>query len=166
MIPSGIEPATSRFVAQHLNHCATAITKYYNIMGPPLYLRSVADRTVVMRRVTILFGSHFSVGWLPYPVLWEMRERLDCETSLVGRWARRPGVPTSVRILSTARPWARSIHDSRSALVHLTFWRRNYFFLTLAHPVYKMWIIQEPKTLELWNKLHFEEEKSESIYHV
>ena len=35
------------------------------------------------------------------------------------------------------------------------------FFLILAHPVYKMWIIQEPNTLELWNKLHFEEEKSE-----
>ena len=32
----------------------------------------------------------------------------------------------------------------------LTFWRRNYFFLILAHPVYKMWIIQEPNTLELW----------------
>ena len=34
------------------------------------------------------------------------------------------------------------------------------FFLILAHPVYKMWIIQEPNTLELWNKLHFEEEKN------
>jgi len=40
------------------------------------------------------------------------------------------------------------------------------FFLILAHSVYKMWIIQEPNTLELWNKLHFEEEKTESIYHV
>ena len=48
----------------------------------------------------------------------------------------------------------------------LTFWHRNYFFLILAHPVYKMWIIQEPNTLELWNKLHFEDEKAESIYHV
>jgi len=26
MTPAGIEPATFRFVAQHLNHCATAIT--------------------------------------------------------------------------------------------------------------------------------------------
>jgi len=25
MTPSGIEPATIRFVAQHLNHCATAV---------------------------------------------------------------------------------------------------------------------------------------------
>ena len=33
-------------------------------------------------------------------------------------------------------------------------------FLILAHPVYKMWIIQEPNMLELWNKLNFEEEKN------
>jgi len=30
--------------------------------------------------------------------------------------------------------------------------------LILEHPVYKMWIIQEPNTLELRNKMHFEEE--------
>jgi hypothetical protein len=48
----------------------------------------------------------------------------------------------------------------------LTFWRRNYFS-NFSTPVYKMWIIQETNTLELWNKLHFEErEKTESIYHV
>jgi len=40
------------------------------------------------------------------------------------------------------------------------------FFLILAHPVYKMWIIQESNTLELLKKLHFEEEKTKSIYHV
>ena len=40
------------------------------------------------------------------------------------------------------------------------------FFFIITHPVYKMWIKQEPNKLELWNKLHFEEEKSESIYHV
>ena len=45
----------------------------------------------------------------------------------------------------------------------LTFWRRN-LFLILAHSVYKMWIIQEPNTLELWNKLHFEEEKKNGEY--
>ena len=47
----------------------------------------------------------------------------------------------------------------------LTFWRRNNV-LILVHPVYKMWIIQEPNKLELWNKLHFEEEKTESTYDV
>jgi len=37
------------------------------------------------------------------------------------------------------------------------------FFLILAHTVYKMWIIQEPNTVELWNKLHFEKEETESM---
>jgi len=50
---------------------------------------------------------------------------------------------------------------------NLTLWRRNYFFLISAHLVYKMWIIQEPKKLALWNKLHFEEKKkTKSIEHV
>ena len=41
-----------------------------------------------------------------------------------------------------------------------------FFFFHFSKPVYKNWIIQEPNTLDLWNKLHFEEEKTESIYHV
>ena len=36
----------------------------------------------------------------------------------------------------------------------------DLFFLILVYPVYKMWIIEEPNTLELWNKLHFEEKKN------
>ena len=40
------------------------------------------------------------------------------------------------------------------------------FFLILAHPVHKMWIIQEQNMLELWNKLHFEEEKTDIIHNV
>ena len=31
--------------------------------------------------------------------------------------------------------------------------------LILAHSVYKIWIIQDPNKLELWNKLHFKEKK-------
>ena len=33
LIPAGIDPGTFRFVAQHLNHCVTAVTlqKYANI---------------------------------------------------------------------------------------------------------------------------------------
>ena len=41
----------------------------------------------------------------------------------------------------------------------LTFCRRNYFFFNFSTPVYEMWIIEEPNTLELWNKLHFKERK-------
>ena len=46
-----------------------------------------------------------------------------------------------------------------NGLTSLTFRHRNYFF-NFSTPVYKMWIIQEPNMLELWNKLHFEEEKN------
>ena len=47
----------------------------------------------------------------------------------------------------------------------LTFWRR-IFFKILVHPVFKMWVIQKPKTVALWNKRHFEEKKMEIIQHV
>jgi len=39
-------------------------------------------------------------------------------------------------------------------------------FFNFSTPVYKMWITQEPNTLDLWNKLQFEDEKTEVIYHV
>jgi hypothetical protein len=41
----------------------------------------------------------------------------------------------------------------------LNFLTLELLFLILAQPVYKIWIIQEPNTLDLWNKLHFEEKK-------
>ena len=40
----------------------------------------------------------------------------------------------------------------------LTFWRR-IFFQILAHPVFKMWVIQKPNKVALWNKRYFEEKK-------
>ena len=45
-------------------------TLYYNLMGPPLYMRSVVDRNVVTRRMTVLIlclsscGNLVEVGWL------------------------------------------------------------------------------------------------------
>ena len=36
----------------------------------------------------------------------------------------------------------------------LTFWRR-IFFQILAYPVFKMWVIQKPNKVALWNKRHF-----------
>ena len=32
LTPAGIEPATFRFVAQHLNHCATAVPVYSRVL--------------------------------------------------------------------------------------------------------------------------------------
>ena len=42
----------------------------------------------------------------------------------------------------------------------------KYSVPIFVEQIYKMWIIQERNKLELWNKLHFEEEKTESIYHA
>ena len=42
----------------------------------------------------------------------------------------------------------------------VNFLAPEFFFFNFSTPVYKMWIIQEPNILELWNKLHFEEKKN------
>ena len=41
-----------------------------------------------------------------------------------------------------------------------------FFFQILAHPVFKMWVIEKQNKVALWNKRHFEEEKMEIIQHV
>jgi len=38
--PAGIEPATFRFVAQHLNHCATAVPHYW-VLLKRFYIKAV-----------------------------------------------------------------------------------------------------------------------------
>jgi hypothetical protein len=43
------------------------------------------------------------------------------------------------------------------AIVFLLTFRRRNFLLNFSTPVFKMWIIQEPKKVALWNKRHFEE---------
>jgi len=59
-----------------------------------------------------------------------------------------------------------SPHDECKTKFYINLLAPELFFFILAHAVYKMWIIQVPNMLDLWNKLHFQEEKTESIYHV
>ena len=60
LTPAGIEPATIRFVAQHLNHCATAVPKSYwgikKIIGN-VQACNVTDLPIVQE-----------AGWAPGPV--------------------------------------------------------------------------------------------------
>ena len=42
----------------------------------------------------------------------------------------------------------------------------DFFFQILAHPVFKIWVIQKPNKVALWNKRHFEGGKMEIIQHV
>jgi len=48
MTPSGIEPATFRFVAQHLNHCATAV---------PICVSRILKWILQNEFVNVCFGS-------------------------------------------------------------------------------------------------------------
>ena len=50
--------------------------------------------------------------------------------------------------------------------IRINLLEMDFFFQTLAHPVFKMWVIQKPNKVALWNKRHFEEKKMEIIEHV
>jgi hypothetical protein len=101
-------------------------------------------------------------------------------------WATRSTIYVSVLIIyivNIARCFDASASSSGSTVVppypsiqyprftairknwKLTFWHRN-FFNFFSTPVYKMWTIQEPKKVALWNKRHFEEKEMESVQHV
>jgi hypothetical protein len=47
-------------------------------------------------------------------------------------------------------------------------WRfgAGIFFKILAHPVFKMWILQEPKKIALWNKGILKRKNTEKVQHV
>ena len=49
MTPPGIEPATFRFVAQHLNHCATAVPVEV-VEGVVTHLRDTADTFLLVMK--------------------------------------------------------------------------------------------------------------------
>jgi len=50
-------------------------------------------------------------------------------------------------------------HVSSKYRFDLNLLAPELFFFNFRTRVYKMWIMQESNTLELWNKLHFEEKK-------
>ena len=103
------------------------------------------------------FMNYFVMKWLnTYTFVFSSQNYTNC--LIMATWRPEPEDVAAEQITVKERcaNCAICLHYVESCL---TFWRRNYFFLILAHPVYKIWIIQEPNTLELWNKLHFEEEK-------
>ena len=69
-----------------------------------------------------------------------------------------------VRLCSVCRCKSSTQISSAAVLVNLL--ATDFFFQILAHPVFKMWVIQKPNNVALWNKRHFEGEKMEIIQHV
>ena len=54
------------------------------------------------------------------------------------------------------------LQESRNpTILTLNLLAPEFYIQTLAHSVCKMWLIQKPKTVALWNKRHFEEKNGE-----
>ena len=73
MTPAGIEPATFRFVAQHLNHCATAVPTGYIIYSQTekgqdikLSLRVVVANVLIIKKCYTLWGKNITVQQKPF----------------------------------------------------------------------------------------------------
>ena len=58
------------------------------------------------------------------------------------------------------------IVSSLSHCEHFNLQATDFFFQILAHPVFKMWVIQKPNKVALWNKRHFEEKKMDIMQNV
>ena len=65
MTPVGIEPATFQFVAQHLNHCATAVPTQYKYS---IVIVCICNRMLQYKVVTLIFKVLTALlepkGWL------------------------------------------------------------------------------------------------------
>ena len=55
LTPAGIEPATYRFVAQYLNHSATAVPVLYKMLGKFIFCAVLLKRssTIVIRKCDV-----------------------------------------------------------------------------------------------------------------
>ena len=75
MTPAGIETATFRFVAQHLNHCAIAVPNHYTCLskftkyGVPLPPLSVQQHS----RIFLCTETTMLVLFVPPTERWESR---------------------------------------------------------------------------------------------
>ena len=84
LTPSGIEPATFRFVAQHLNHCATAIPSL-TLCSLELFCTVLRLRVVLGSRLTWRKHGNIKVE-KAHNSLW------DCRRAFGATWELKPKV--------------------------------------------------------------------------
>jgi hypothetical protein len=77
MTPAEIEPATFRFVAQRLNHCATAV--------PHVFL-SIIESTTGMPQPKITFTFTFTTQATSYHALWKQSGTPVCSLCSSYQW--------------------------------------------------------------------------------
>ena len=142
LIPAGIESATFRIVAQHLNHCATA--------APVLsYCTSFlsGDQGVCSFVVCFFFVANTRI-WIPRSILRVPRD-----------WQRRAVVELVLRLGLHCRrvqgSFVLAVGDTAASVNPLALELDIY---SLAHHLCKMWIFYEPRRITLGNTRHFVEE--------
>ena len=76
-------------------------------------------------------------------------------------WRAHENFEEQNKVLETS-----TIIVNRCIIITINLLAKDFFFQILAHPVFKMWVIQKPNNVALWNKRHFGEKKMEIIQHV
>jgi len=132
--PSGIKPATFRFVAQYLNHCATAVPIKVKVHGKfhPVTERAVPEREQRYRSIFPLTSALNLGGWLkPDPCHFSATKD---QVPVVRKAGRAPGPVwavveyfTPIGIRSPDRPARRKLTLDRHRPkwnYSRSFWRR------------------------------------------
>jgi len=78
MTPSGIEPATFRFVAQHLNHCATAVPSKV-IVDKQFH---VQKRNALQQLFFFKYKTYLHQIWISLLALFQIQHRNTCTISI------------------------------------------------------------------------------------
>ena len=107
------------------------------------------------------FLTHIFVVWLVTPKIQKLRKMTLWNTSKIEK--SEACLAAQQISLFLCKPKIQYDVYKNMQLVHypllLTFWWR-IFFQILAHPVFKVCVIQKPNKVALWNKRHFEEKKN------
>jgi len=133
MTPAGFEPATFRFVAQQLNHCATAV--YSDIYG---WYRSVdlfwSDCLKALNPITVSVYIFLTFVIVLYYVTNPIKTCPFIEVSVTcGQITILLYLLTAIELTpggnSTIHIYSQTMHRT----TQLTFWRRNNFFNFSTH---------------------------------
>ena len=129
LTPAGIEPATYRFVAQHLNHCATAVPRFFIVVSE-------------IRNNSTCFGQFFrpSSGIFHFT-----HSNGICHTGLLTVWEQdQDGVPSWSCWQTISKPvwyilllcvqWKTPDDGQKNCPKHVEFYSKNKCE-KLVHPV-------------------------------
>jgi len=114
LTPAGIEPATFRFVTQHLNHCATAVpgsVGYFPVFGNHVFLHSSTFAASCISLPSSLRARQSKKNDFPWAILRHLPEESNPQQRRCGNLIScKPSVVTLLTDMSQSRllQWHRS----------------------------------------------------------